>query len=60
MLQCKSLLKRLEKGTFQWPSMLQSKGGKASLKPEALEMLLSGIDLKDGMQRAWYEEARRD
>jgi hypothetical protein len=25
------------------------------LKPEALEMLLSGIDLKHSMQRAWYE-----
>jgi hypothetical protein len=28
---------------------------KLTLKPEALEMLLSGIDLKHGMQRAWYE-----
>jgi hypothetical protein len=29
------------------------------IKPEALEMLLSGIDLKDGLQRAWYEPPQR-
>ena len=54
------MAKRLEKGTFHWPSMLQGSEQKANLKPEALDMLLSGIDLKDGMQRAWYEEPRRD
>lgn len=26
-----------------------------ALKTEVFEILLSGIDLKDGMQRAWYE-----
>jgi len=50
------MAKRLEKGSFQWPRTLQSKDGKAAIKPEALEMLLSGIDLKDGMSRAWYED----
>jgi transposase len=49
------MAKRLEKGGFRWPKSLQSKDGKMQLKPEALEMLLSGIDLKDGAQRAWYE-----
>jgi transposase len=50
------MTKRLEKGTFRWPTTLRGHDGKASLKPEALEMLLSGIDLKDGMSRAWYED----
>jgi transposase len=47
--------KRLERGRFCHPKGLRAKGGKLAIKPEALEMLLSGIDLKDGMQRAWYE-----
>ena len=49
------LAKRLERGKFCHPRSLDSESGKVALKPEALEMLLSGIDLKDGMQRAWYE-----
>jgi transposase len=49
------LAKRLERGRFCHPRSLAAKNAKLALKPEALEMLLSGIDLKDGMQRAWYE-----
>lgn len=49
------LAKRLEHGRFCRPQGLQANSKKLALKPEALEMLLSGIDLKDGMQRAWYE-----
>jgi hypothetical protein len=45
----------LERGRFCRPRALQAEGKKLQLKPEALEMLLSGIDLKDGMQRAWFE-----
>jgi transposase len=50
------LAKRLERGRFCRPPAGGGDGGKLALKPEALEMLLSGIDLKDGLQRAWYEE----
>jgi transposase len=49
------LAKRLERGKFCHPRSLAGDGTKIELKPEALEMLLSGIDLKDGMRRAWYE-----
>jgi len=49
------LMKRLEKGRFFRPRGLSSDTTKLALKPEALEMILSGIDLKDGMQRTWYE-----
>jgi transposase len=49
------LAKRLERGRFCRPRPITEGESKIALKPEALEMLLSGIDLKQGMQRAWYE-----
>ena len=49
------MAKRLERGRFCRPRGLQQDQTKLRLKPEALEMLLSGIDLKDGMQRTWFE-----
>ena len=49
------LAKRLEKGGFTWPRGVDPSSGKLTLKSEALSLLLGGIDLKDGMAKAWYE-----
>ena len=45
--------KRLEKGRFSWPEF--NGGAMVNLEPTALTMLLTGIDLKDGCKKAWYE-----
>lgn len=45
--------KRLEKGRFSWP--VGSNACKLSIEAQALAMLLSGIDLKNGHKKAWYE-----
>jgi transposase len=49
------LTKRLETGTFAWPKIPDGQL-KLRLRPEALEMLLSGIDLKGARLRPWYED----
>jgi len=51
------LAKRLEKGTFSWPVSASSASDKIALTPQALAMLTDGIELKDGMTRAWYEKS---
>ncbi len=45
--------KRLEEGRFSWPR--GSDARKLDLSPQALAMLLDGIDLKKGCKKAWYE-----
>ena len=47
--------KRLEEGRFSWPA--PSRGGQRKLKlaPEALQLLLDGVDLRGGKLLPWYE-----
>ena len=52
------LAKRLEEGTFHWPQSAGEPGAKIRLAPAALQLLLDGVDLKDGARRAWYEASQ--
>lgn len=47
--------KRLEKGTFSWPASATPGATKISLAPEALQLLIDGVELKSAGRRAWYE-----
>jgi transposase len=49
------LTKKLESGSFSWPQVPDG-AAKIRLRAEALEMLLSGLDLKGAKLRPWYEE----
>jgi len=49
------LSKRLEAGGFSWPSPAGQRGEKLALNRRALALLLEGVDLKQGHQKAWYE-----
>jgi transposase len=51
------LTKKLEKGTFHWPHSAGEPTAKIRLAPQGLQLLLDGVDLKDGARRAWYEAA---
>ena len=49
------LTKRLEEGTFHMPRSAGEPSAKIRLAPQALQLLLDGVDLKEGARRAWYE-----
>lgn len=49
------LAKRLEEGTFSWPQSAGESNAKIRLAPQALQLLLDGVELKAGARRAWYE-----
>jgi transposase len=49
------MIKRLEQGTFSWPQGVDVEGGKLPLSPEALGLLLDGVDLRQGTLRPWYQ-----
>ena len=49
------LAKRLEQGTFSWPLASKVGASAMSLAPEALQLLLDGIDLRGAEMRPWYE-----
>jgi transposase len=48
------LAKRLEEGRFSWPAPSAAKA-KLTLTPEALALLVCGVELKRGSLKAWYE-----
>jgi transposase len=50
---CWVSVKRLEQGTFSWPKEMAKE--KMPLKPEALALLLDGVDLRGPRLRPWYE-----
>lgn len=49
------LSKRLETGTFSWPAASSPGMTSLPLVPEALQLLLDGIDLRGAEMRPWYE-----
>jgi len=47
--------KRLEVGRFSWPKPSRPNQTKLKLAPEALQLLLDGVDLRGARLRPWYE-----
>lgn len=48
------LAKRLEEGRFSWPAPSEPKA-KLALTPEALALLVGGVELKRGSLKPWFE-----
>ena len=49
------LAKRLEQGRFSWPEPGEVKA-KLALTPEALALLVGGVELKRGSLKPWHEQ----
>jgi transposase len=47
------LYKRLEQGTFAWPT--ESDGGPVEMRSADLLLLLSGVEITQTRRRRWYE-----
>jgi len=47
--------KRLEKGRFSWPTASEPGQRRIKLHPEALQLLLDGVDLRGATLKPWYE-----
>ncbi len=52
------LAKRLEKGTFLWPSPTDGPQS-VQMRADELMLLLAGIDLTESSHRPWYRRRRR-
>jgi len=50
--------KRLEQGTFSWPKPSEKSQRRLTLAPEALQLLLDGVDLRGAQFKPWYERAK--
>ena len=46
--------KKLEEGTFSWPPVGKKNEQILPLAPEALQLLLDGVDLRGAQLREWY------
>jgi len=51
------LMKRLEVGNFTWPRPSQNTDATLSLSPEALQLLIDGVDMHQATMRPWYERS---
>ena len=47
--------KRLEQGTFSWPSASTTQQEVLKLVPEAVQLLIDGVDLREGSMRPWWD-----
>jgi transposase len=50
--------KRLERGTFKWPSPSAADERRVEMRSEELALLLGGLDAKELKARAWKRETR--
>ena len=48
------IAKKLDEGTFSWPAPRQADETILPLAPEAIQLLLDGVDLRDAKLREWY------
>lgn len=47
--------KRLEAGRVSWPKPSEGGQKKIRLRPEALQLILDGVDLRGASLKPWYE-----